>query len=97
MQSAIEVADNGFRINKFLAANIADSAITALQPETAAIFRPGGVPLKEGDLLVQKDLATTFRLIAQRVPMSSTVVKSPRRSSLPLSVAVPRSTRRALA
>lgn len=68
MQSAIEVADNGFRINKFLAANIADSAITALQPETAAIFRPGGVPLKEGDLLVQKDLATTFRLIAQKGP-----------------------------
>jgi len=69
MQSAIEVADNGFYINRFLAANIQnDSGITSLQPETAAIFRPGGVPLAEGDLLVQKDLAKTFRLIAQNGP-----------------------------
>jgi len=69
MQSAIDVADNGFRINKFLAANIAnDGGITSLQPETAAIFRPGGVALKEGDLLVQKDLAATLRLIAQKGP-----------------------------
>ena len=67
MQSAIEVADNGFHINKFLAANILnDGGITSLQPETAAIFRPGGVPLKEGDLLQRKDLAATFRLIAQK-------------------------------
>jgi gamma-glutamyltranspeptidase/glutathione hydrolase len=67
MQSAIEVADNGFHINKFLAANILnDGGITSLQPETAAIFRPGGVPLKEGDLLVQTGLAATFRLIAQK-------------------------------
>ena len=69
MQSAIEIADNGFHINQFLAANILnDGGITSLQPETAAIFRPGGVPLKEGDLLVRKDLAATFRLIAQKGP-----------------------------
>jgi gamma-glutamyltranspeptidase/glutathione hydrolase len=67
MQSAIEIADNGFHVNQFLAANILnDGGITSLQPETAAIFRPGGVPLKEGDLLVRKDLAATFRLIAQK-------------------------------
>jgi len=67
MQSAIEVADNGFHVNRFLAANIAnDGGITSLQPETAAIFRPGGVALREGDLLVRKDLAKTFRLIAQK-------------------------------
>jgi gamma-glutamyltranspeptidase/glutathione hydrolase len=63
------VADTGFHINRFLAANIAnDGGITSLQPETAAIFRPGGVPLQEGDLLVQRDLAKTFRLIARRGP-----------------------------
>ena len=63
---AIEVAENGFRINRFLAANIAnDGGRTSFQPETAAIFRPGGVPLKEGDLLVQPDLAHTLRLIAR--------------------------------
>ncbi len=65
MRSAIDVADNGFHVNRFLAANILnDGGITSLQPETSAIFRPGGVPLKEGDLLVRKDLAATFRLIA---------------------------------
>ena len=69
MQSAIGVADNGFHVNTFLAGNIAnDGGITSLQPETAAIFRPGGVALKEGDLLVRKDLAATFRLIAQKGP-----------------------------
>jgi gamma-glutamyltranspeptidase/glutathione hydrolase len=67
LQPAINIADNGFHINRFLAANIlGDGGITSLQPETAAIFRPGGVPLKEGDLLVRKDLANTFRLIAQK-------------------------------
>src|SRR5512134_2306379 len=63
---AIEIAEQGFRINRFLAANIAgDGGRTSLQPETAAIFRPGGVPLAEGALLVQPDLAKTFKLIAK--------------------------------
>ncbi|MBX3604971.1 MAG: gamma-glutamyltransferase [Piscinibacter sp.] len=66
---AIEVAEKGFRINRFLAANIAgDGGRTGFQPETAALFRPGGVPLVEGDLLVQPDLAKTFRLIAKHGP-----------------------------
>ena len=65
LQPAIRAAEDGFRINRFLAANIAgDSGRTALQPETAAIFRPGGVPLATGDLLKQPDLAKTFKLIA---------------------------------
>src|SRR5512138_994768 len=54
---AIELAARGFRVNRFLAADIADNEDrTTLQPETAAIFRPGGVPLAEGDWLVQPDL-----------------------------------------
>jgi gamma-glutamyltranspeptidase / glutathione hydrolase len=64
---AIEVAEKGFRINRFLAANIAgDGGRTSFQPETAAIFRPGGVALVEGDLLVQPDLGKTLRLIAKQ-------------------------------
>jgi gamma-glutamyltranspeptidase / glutathione hydrolase len=64
---AIQIAEQGFRINRFLAANIAsDGGRTSFQPETAAIFRPGGVPLAEGDLLVQPDLAKTFKLIASQ-------------------------------
>ncbi|MDP1899767.1 MAG: gamma-glutamyltransferase [Rubrivivax sp.] len=67
LQPAIALAENGFRINRFLAANIAsDGGRTSFQPETQAIFQPGGVKLVEGDLLVQKDLAKTFRLIAQQ-------------------------------
>lgn len=67
MAPAIDLAQNGFRINRFLAANIAnDGGRTQQQPETAALFRPGGVPLAEGDLLVQPDLAKTFKLIAAK-------------------------------
>jgi gamma-glutamyltranspeptidase/glutathione hydrolase len=63
---AIEVAENGFAINRFLAANIAgDGGRTGFQPETAALYRPGGVPLAEGAVLKNPDLAKTFRLIAR--------------------------------
>jgi gamma-glutamyltranspeptidase/glutathione hydrolase len=69
LQPAIELAEQGFRINRFLAANIAeDGGRTSFQPETAAIFRPGGVPLAEGDLLVQTELARTFKLLAAHGP-----------------------------
>ena len=65
LQPAIRAAEDGFRINRFLAANIVgDGGRTSIQPETAAIFRPGGVPLATGDLLKQPDLAKTFKLIA---------------------------------
>ena len=65
VQPAITAAEQGFRINRFLAANIAnDGGRTSFQPETAAVFRPGGVALVEGDLLRQPDLGKTFRLIA---------------------------------
>lgn len=68
LQPAIRLADEGFRINRFLAADTA-SFRTTLQPETSAVFRrPDGSPLQEGDLLVQPDLARTFRLIAARGP-----------------------------
>ena len=66
---AIELAERGFPVNAFLADDIAnDGGRTQLQPETAAIFRPGGKPLAEGDRLVQPDLARTLRLIADRGP-----------------------------
>jgi len=64
---AIELAEHGFRVNRFLAADIAnDGGRTQRHPETAAIFRPGGVPLAEGDWLVQPDLARTLKRIAAR-------------------------------
>jgi gamma-glutamyltranspeptidase / glutathione hydrolase len=69
LQPAIRAAEDGFRINRFLAANIVgDGGRTTFQPETAAIFRPGGVPLATGDLLKQPELAKTFKLIAAQGP-----------------------------
>jgi len=67
LQPAIKLAEEGFHVNKFLAADI-QSSRTNLQPETRAVFRPGGVPLTEGQLLVQPDLAKTFKLIAAQGP-----------------------------
>lgn len=67
VQPAITLAEEGFHINQFLAADIQNSR-TNLQPETRAVFRPGGVPLTTGALLRQPDLAKTFRLIAEQGP-----------------------------
>jgi len=68
LQPAIKLAEQGFAINAFLAAASA-SFRTTLQPETRALFRrPDGSPLQAGDLLVQPDLARTFRLIAAQGP-----------------------------
>ncbi|MFZ0107154.1 MAG: gamma-glutamyltransferase [Thiobacillus sp.] len=85
---AIELAERGFRVNRFLAADIAnDKGRTQVQPETAAIFRPGGVPLVEGDWLVQPDLAKTLKLIATqgtdafyRGPLAEAIVAAQQRA-----------------
>lgn len=92
LKPAIEVAEQGFAINRFLAANIAgDGGRTSFQPETAALFRPDGVPLAEGALLVQPDLAKTFRLIAKRGPqvfyrgeIAQAIVAAQQRSRTPV-------------
>jgi len=73
IEPAVELAERGFEVGPLLAADIVDTTdrgftMTNLQPETAAIFRPGGIPLKEGDLLVQPELARTLKLIARHGP-----------------------------
>ena len=85
---AIELAERGFRVNRFLAADIAnDYGRTRVHPETAAIFRPGGVPLAEGDWLVQPDLTKTLKRIAAkgpdafyRGPIARAIVKAQQRA-----------------
>jgi len=85
---AIELAEHGFRVNRFLAADIAnDYGRTQVHPETAAIFRPGGVPLVEGDWLVQPDLAKTLKRIAAsgpdafyKGPIARAIVKAQQRT-----------------
>ncbi len=88
LEPAIELAEQGFRVNRFLAEDIADDhGRTRLQAETAAIFRPGGVPLAEGDWLVQPDLAATLKLLARegaeafyRGPLAEAIVAAQRRA-----------------
>jgi gamma-glutamyltranspeptidase/glutathione hydrolase len=67
IQPAIELADKGFAVNFVLAA---DAALlrAGYYAETAAVFQPRGVPLKQGDWLTQPDLANTLRLIAKKGP-----------------------------
>ncbi len=87
---AIQLAEQGFRVNRFLADDIRnDHGRTQLQPETAAIFRPGGVPLAEGGWLVQQELAKTLKLLAAkgpdafyRGPLAQAIVKAQQRTRL---------------
>src|SRR3989441_969998 len=67
IQPAIELAENGFPVNFWLARDAADPR-TSYYAETAEVFRPGGVPLRQGQILKQPDLAKTLRLIAKKGP-----------------------------
>ncbi len=66
IQPAIDLADKGFPVYEYLANAIKDRKdVLAKYPSSAEIFlKPNGEPLSQGDLLVQKDLANTLRLIA---------------------------------
>jgi gamma-glutamyltranspeptidase/glutathione hydrolase len=71
LQPAIDMADKGIRVCSRLADSILSSRLgneigNPAYDEARNVFRPGGVPLEEGDLLVQPDLAATFRLIADK-------------------------------
>ena len=68
---AIGMADNGIRVSSRLADSILSARLdneigNPAYDEARNVFKPGGVPLEEGDLLVQPDLAETFRLIADQ-------------------------------
>src|SRR5690606_6283825 len=67
MAPAIELADNGFTVYPDLADAIkARLSVMKNFPATQKIFLPHHKPLAAGELLVQKDLATTLRLIAEK-------------------------------
>lgn len=73
LQPAIDMAEQGTRVSSRLAGSILDSRLSnepgnPAYDEARKVFRPGGVPLVEGDLLVQPDLAMTFRRIAEQGP-----------------------------
>ncbi|MBX6342594.1 MAG: gamma-glutamyltransferase, partial [Thermomicrobiaceae bacterium] len=63
---AIELCEAGFPVYPSLHRNIAKEAdVLRRWPSTAAIFLPGGEPPAVGDVLVQRDLARTFRRMVE--------------------------------
>jgi gamma-glutamyltranspeptidase/glutathione hydrolase len=63
---AIDLAENGFPVNARLAAAIEAAAPLLRQwPSSAAVFLPGGRPPVTGEILVQKELASTFRRLVE--------------------------------
>jgi gamma-glutamyltranspeptidase / glutathione hydrolase len=62
---AIATARDGFELNQRMADNIAEcDDLLSMWPTTARIFLPGGLPPKAGDRLCMRDLAETYRRIA---------------------------------
>lgn len=81
-ESAILLAENGFRVDPWLAASLEQDSVRELlgaDPGAAQLFYPGGEPLAEGDILVQPALAKTLRSYALGGPdafYSGTVAKA---------------------
>jgi gamma-glutamyltranspeptidase/glutathione hydrolase len=65
VQPAIDLAENGFPLGKYVAKILADKKYQPRLNEAArAVLMPNGRPIEAGELLVQKDLARTLRLLA---------------------------------
>lgn len=67
LQPAIKLAEEGHEINWSLAKQIENNANKLSKTKAADVFLNNeGEPKEEGELLVQEDLADTFKLIAQK-------------------------------
>jgi gamma-glutamyltranspeptidase/glutathione hydrolase len=66
---AVRLAQEGLTVSYELSKDLREASDElALFPATAEIFLTQGKPLKEGELLVQKDLARTLELISEKGP-----------------------------
>jgi len=67
MAPAIKYAEEGFPLDVTLSGIILDN-IEILQkyPLTTSVYLPDGFPLMEGDILVQKDLSKTLKIISEK-------------------------------
>jgi gamma-glutamyltranspeptidase/glutathione hydrolase len=78
LQPAIKLAEEGFRVSSRLESSIADGLDSGgrlaneigdpAYDEARLVFTLGGVPLVQNQLLVQPDLAETFKLLADEGP-----------------------------
>jgi gamma-glutamyltranspeptidase/glutathione hydrolase len=67
LEPAIKLADKGFIVSDVLTQTLKEEKSTLGKwSSSKAIFFKNGEPLKSGDLLVQKDLAKSLRLIAKQ-------------------------------
>ena len=67
LEPAIKLADKGFIVSDVLAQTLKEEkSRLGKWSSSKAIFFKNGEPLKSGDLLVQKDLAKSLRLIAKQ-------------------------------
>ncbi|HEB52625.1 MAG TPA: gamma-glutamyltransferase, partial [bacterium] len=63
---AIRLAREGFVVDRKLAGSLwAKREVLARYPSTRAVFFRDGAPLRQGDILVQKDLAATLQRFAE--------------------------------
>ncbi len=67
LEPAIKLAEEGVEVNWVLAHHI-ELFKERMSDETKELFFPNGKPLQKGDLLVQKELAKTFKLIQKKGP-----------------------------
>ncbi|MGE3175815.1 MAG: gamma-glutamyltransferase, partial [Planctomycetota bacterium] len=66
---AIALARDGIVVDQFLAGALrADRQLLGRYPSTRAVFFRDGAPLRQGDLLVQQDLADTLERLAEGGP-----------------------------
>ena len=67
MMPAAEIADSGYRIDRVMARNLHENAhlLSKFSGSRSALLKSDGSPYAEGDLLVQKDLARSYREIAK--------------------------------
>ena len=65
LEPAIGLAQDGFPVSHVLAGYVAEVPELVRFPSSAAVFAPKGRPLQAGEILVQRDLAQTFRAIAR--------------------------------
>jgi gamma-glutamyltranspeptidase/glutathione hydrolase len=65
--AAIELAENGYPVHEFIAANW-EAANLRAHPESVKTFYPNGKALNEGELFKNPNLARAYRLIATQGP-----------------------------
>ena len=69
MAPAIRIAEEGYTVSKTLNAMMKDNFDKLSKyPAAAAIYLKGGLPYEVGDKIVLKDLAKSYRLIAEKGP-----------------------------